>query len=446
MRRTFRPFVFLLLVSIAVAFSTRLAFHENRRGRHGEATLQKTFALFGALDSESTLKEAQNNTASCPVVRTFRRYRIDLTRSSPKESQSSGLFGSLFGTWGKQPPSLLREKLKMQYPDDEILCLEDQSGIEAFKSLWQAAAKTVHVPEYSGAVIALPACDERILINWKELMDWIPDNVHDQVKIETIILGDEIPIIRIRRMSDELESRRDEFKPVATDETITRRTKAWVKRVLVDLSICPFTKSVTKSGQGLADLGVPVGKIAYHTSFGTTGNIYRLMADTWSAIHEMIQAGPSGKDGISSILLAAPHFDDDLELWCGPIFSLLENGVVAAKAEAEIGVVCFHPKYATPDGTTWPGFGQMHSVPRLKSWIEQVEGSSCVYSMHEVAAGGAWQRRSPHSTVNVLRANQLELAEARRKTPDLYARNIRVLIQQVGEDQLIRDLEEEQAL
>ena len=33
--------------------------------------------------------------------------------------------------------------------------------------------------------------------------------------------------------------------------------------------------------------------------------------DIWDAISDMVSAGASGKDGISSILLAAPKFDKD---------------------------------------------------------------------------------------------------------------------------------------
>ena len=85
----------------------------------------------------------------------------------------------------------------------------------------------------------------------------------------------------------------------------------------------------------------------------------------------MIESGPSGKKGISSILLAAPGYDDDFDLWSGPVFAMLESGVVACGLESQVGVVCFHPSYATPDGRSFPGFGHMHSVPRLKKWLEE---------------------------------------------------------------------------
>jgi len=280
---------------------------------------------------------------------------------------------------------------------------------------------------------------------------------------------------------------------------VEQRTKAWVKRLLVELQICPFTKSVTKSGQGLGDLGVPVARIAYHTS-GYGGNfdnndsnndnasrnnqknVYQLLADTWRAIDDMIvHAGPSGSHGISSILLAAPGWDDDWEAWSGPLFAVLEQCVVAARAESHVGVVCFHPRYATPDGTSWPGFGQMHSVPRLQGWVNDanekeeaaaakrkqgkqpqppqqvpavdglVDQQECpagasssttttsTTSLDDIAAGGAWQRRTPHATINVLRANQLAVAESRRNTPQLYARNVQTLMD-IGNEQLSKDL------
>lgn len=94
-------------------------------------------------------------------------------------------------------------------------------------------------------------------------------------------------------------------------------------------------------------MGVPVGKIAYHAS--SADNAIVLLADTWKAVVEFLDAGPESQ---SSILLAAPTYDDDFATWAGPIFCLLETTVVAAQAEADIGVVCFHPSYATPDGTT----------------------------------------------------------------------------------------------
>jgi hypothetical protein len=94
----------------------------------------------------------------------------------------------------------------------------------------------------------------------------------------------------------------------------------------------------------------------------------------------------------------------------------------------------------------------MHSVPRLKQWYTQyttIPLSSQSLSDNEIAAGGAWQRRTPHSVINVLRAEQLEAAEGRRRTGELYGRNIRVLVgseEGVGLEKLTEDLKREQSM
>jgi len=164
-----------------------------------------------------------------------------------------------------------------------------------------------------------------------------------------------------------------------------------------------------------------------------------------------LAAGPSGKSGVSSILLSAPGFDHDFGLWSGPVFAMLEACVGAISGEEMVGIVCFHPLYVTPDGKSWPGFGHMHSVPRLKKWYEQhdsTEASSSApapsLSDNDIAAGGAWQRRTPHAVINVLRAEQLEVAEGRRSSRTLYKRNIQV-IHELGRT-LEEDLKREQSL
>lgn len=52
------------------------------------------------------------------------------------------------------------------------------------------------------------------------------------------------------------------------------------------------------------------------------------------------------------------------------------------------------------------------------------------------------QRRTPHSTINVLRADQLEVAEGRRVSGSLYSVNIRKLYE-TGFAKLDTDLKKE---
>ena len=68
---------------------------------------------------------------------------------------------------------------------------------------------------------------------------------------------------------------------------------------------------------------------------------------------------------------------------------------------------------------------------------------------NEIAAGGAWQRRTPHAVINVLRTEQLKAASRQLNAEELYARNIRKLVgreEGVGLERLENDLEQERRL
>lgn len=389
-------------------------------------------------------------------------------------------------------------RLASKYPQCQKIIV-DTSGLDgphAMALLWQSAADLLLDANNKNSnfetVILLHLGNDQttLLQNFVEMFQWAWEHVPDlrQLQNDGVVLQAEyLAEDKALRLVLTMTTTTVNSKPSTTTLNdnksnplvLEQQTQAWVKRVLVKMGICPFTKSVHKSGQGLADVGVPVGQIAYLSSLGN--NAIVLLADTWKAICEFLDAGPEAQ---SSILLVAPFYNDDFATWAGPVFCLLETTVVAARAEADVGVVCFHPLYATPDGTTWPGFGHMYSVPRLMQWIKQeqeqqqkeqqkkleksnfndldtttvdssdstttttqraMEDCSMMVSRQDVAAGGAWQRRTPHATINVLRADQLARAESRRNSATLYPRNIRALLA-VGNAKLAADLEREQNL
>ena len=394
---------------------------------------------------EMAVSEHQSISSGCPFSKSFPRYRIDFTPIQQQENESFfslPLFSKI---------TLATAKSKFLQEHENAIWLEQQDGVNAFASLWRAVSDlttTATSESTQSVVLAFPDCHTKLLQRFTDILHWLNQEpcVETPVRVDSVVLHDSsTPAIQLNRIGKPSQ----QVNENSVDPSIvTKRTQAWVKRILVDLSVCPFTKSVTKSGQGLGDLGVPVGRITYDTCNALPNQMYNLMADTWESILKMLQAGPSGTNGVSSILLAAPAFDDDFDLWAGPVFAMLEAGVVAAGAEKEVGVVCFHPRYATPDGKSWPGFGQMHSVPRLQKWLAENDSFHEELTEQEVAAGGAWQRRTPHATINVLRADQLEIAEKRRATGNLYTENISKLVGSdgVGSDQLAADLERERQL
>ncbi|KAG7338188.1 DUF1415 domain containing protein [Nitzschia inconspicua] len=422
--------------------------------------------------------------SSCPFSKTYPRYRIDLTTSRRKKghTNSESFFFKLSSPFRALQSSLqnahLEQQLLKKYSNDtstnnvEVVIQPEMDGITAFAYLWEQAA-TMITDSKDGTldpiIIALPDASPLLVRNFVEIVEWMynlpkeSSTTHDHQQRITPLRATvvemknlDVPAVHLERTFPPDQGMTKEFQKREGDANIVnRRTRKWVQRILVEQGICPFTKSDRMSGQGLADLGVPVGSIAYHASFQS--NPIGLFAETWRAIHQMIKAGPSGRSGVSSILLASPVFDDDFDFWAGPIFAMLEASVVAAQAESEIGVVCFHPRYATPDGKSWPGFGHMHSVPRLEKWYNEYKETAAKtaktitlsdLTSEQIAAGGAWQRRTPHATINVLRAKQLEMAESRRESAKMYTENIEKLVgaHGIGNEKLGRDLNAERQL
>lgn len=183
----------------------------------------------------------------------------------------------------------------------------------------------------------------------------------------------------------------------------TARTSSWVLRTLSPsgLRFCPYTASAATSGSGLEAYGVEPAPIAYAHCAGAS--LPSLLTSFWSAADAMLA---SGESGTSSVVLSAPRWDDRWEAWCRTVFPLLEASVLSADLGRQLGIVCFHPEYVTPD-EQWLArhrFGHMHSVARLRSYVEQHDQAlSERTSDAELLWAGSYQRRSPHAMINVRR-------------------------------------------
>ena len=399
-------------------------------------------------------QEEQEVSSSCPFSKAFPRYRIDLTTPAREKTSQNELFSKLRGFL---PASIAKPKVP---PGARLKWKPNEDGVTVLATLWRTAADLLSSDTTRSSngvvVVAFPDAQPRVVQQWTDIYTWwseqsdgsyqnaLDNNFSRQIQLQ---FKDDQGVPSVQMMHQEsdvdVKSGLSSSSSPWNHEVITKHTQAWVHRILVEQGICPFTKSVRSSGQGLTDLGVPVGRIAYHTS--SARQICELMADCWEAIRDMLASGPSGPKGVSSILLAAPHWDDNFDDWAGPVFCMLEAGVIAAAAEEQVGVVCFHPQYLTSDGSTWPGFGHMHSVPRLRQWLHE-QDPACPLTNSEIAAGGAWQRRTPHATLNVLRADQLASAESRRDSAKMYYNNIQKLVGQIGSDKLQSDLDRERGM
>ena len=367
-----------------------------------------------------------------------------------------------------------RKAVESMYPGEKVRWISSiekpdvDVDLHACAAFWRMAADITQKQNSNQQMwyLALSETTESVAQNLCYILNWYAEYAKGKEDNQVILCAEldskskTVPVVRFTVANDNKIDQQNEVQKqrqqLPSSNDTEKRTKAWVQRLLVELGICPFTKSTTESGHGLRDLSVPVADIMYRQSnalSGSSNDVYLLMADAWVAISDMITARPTG---VSSILLSAPGYDDSFKLWAGPIFAMLETCVGAVQAEEMVGVVCFHPQYVTPDGKSFPGFGHMHSLPRLKKWYKEHFTSSSEQSEpspltdNEIAAGGAWQRRTPHAVINVLRAEQLEAAEGRRNTGELYERNVRLLVgndeESIGLEKLAEDLKLEQCL
>ena len=209
-------------------------------------------------------------------------------------------------------------------------------------------------------------------------------------------------------------------------------------------ALCPYTGSETTSGVGLAAEGVSPAPIRYGVDSGG-GELAGLMRSFWAETEGMLRAG---QGGCSSIVLSAPCWDARWTEWCelvslphiSPVsprcelvFPLLESSVLSAGLGRTLGIVCFHPEYSTPDAAYLARhrFGHMHSTDRLRRWLDQADPPLSARTDDGLLHwAGSYQRRSPHAMINVLWAEQLEVAETKRKSRTLYSRNVAKVLQE----------------
>ena len=75
---------------------------------------------------------------------------------------------------------------------------------------------------------------------------------------------------------------------------------------------------------------------------------------------------------------------------------------IAAGLGRQLGIVCFHPAYVTPD-EAWLArhrFGHMHSARKLRGYVELHDAELAARTSDaELAWAGAYQRRSPHAAM-----------------------------------------------
>lgn len=317
-----------------------------------------------------------------------------------------------------------------------VVWLDAPLGAGLQRCLWENIAVAL-TDEDKLRVLALPYLEPSAAA---ALLD-LPASATECVQLQWLPADAPVRALLIERAAAVAPSRR--YPSSEKQELVYERSRTWAQRTLAPgpLGFCPFTASATVSGAGLEALGVTPAPIAYAAC--ASGALPDLFVEFWRTVEDRMLA--PGESGTSSILLMAPAWDDRWEEWKTLVFPTLEAMLVAAGLTRTLGIVCFHPCYSTPDASYLARhrFGHMHSTARLRSWLDAVDPPlSATVSDAELHWAGSYQRRSPHATINVLWARQLEVAEQRRDSATLYTRNLRRALN-MGLERLHRDAQME---
>eukprot|EP00904_Undaria_pinnatifida_P002264 jgi/Undpi1/12038/HiC_scaffold_4.g01737.m1 len=188
----------------------------------------------------------------------------------------------------------------------------------------------------------------------------------------------------------------------ASDEEVTELTKDWVEAVITGMGVCPFSVDASRAG-------LPIGHVRYPVTRETTAeSIYR---EYWQEVELLVSE--KNERTLSTTLLITPEFSLNNAEAFEVIGQTLTQPLEALHLEDDIQLVFFHPQYAFRDGRDRIGSGD--------------------------AANFA--RRSPFPMINILRTNQVRLAQKSIPTGLVYKQNEEVLTE-VGAGELQKMLEQ----
>ncbi|CAN0056307.1 unnamed protein product [Pylaiella littoralis] len=161
---------------------------------------------------------------------------------------------------------------------------------------------------------------------------------------------------------------------------VVRQAKAWVRDVVVKLRLCPFAEAVFNTSSGVRYVVSPAV---------TTDEVWR------EFLREVDHLVNHDRQEVGTTLLIAPHCMKELHDFndfCGWLEEMIEGDEILVD---RVLVACFHPKHA------------FHGLDE-----EDVLN---------------YEKRSPHPTINLLRADMVDEYIAMGKTLGIAEHNERVL-------------------
>lgn len=257
----------------------------------------------------------------------------------------------------------------------------------------------------------------------------------------------------------EKESRLAKAEGSTNEESCTNALKSFVNRMVIGLDACPYTQTVDLSATGLESKGVTPGPVAYRFSAST--DACGALASFWTCICEL-SSYPEAQlsTAVLSLPGIGPGVDDAAHDRFAAVVELISRNLCLYRGDGVFGLVHFHPAYDRAkihpvDSAAYghlPPRNWLRPMLRERKYDEQADNMT-----EEDLSMSDYQRRSPHTAINILRASQLNAAAGPKSIVDLdlgegktekasglttYTRNA-IRLAGVGKEDLQRALDEE---
>ncbi|GMH68649.1 hypothetical protein TrRE_jg10010 [Triparma retinervis] len=194
--------------------------------------------------------------------------------------------------------------------------------------------------------------------------------------------------------------------PLSESQSVSS-LKSFVSRIVVR-GACPYTDSTSIAATSIP--GVTPGPVGYR--YSSESNAAAVLKVFWENCLELYSTPESS---LSTILLSLPSvapWED------GPpgharfaaIAELISRYLCFFKADSTFGLVHFHPRYDRDmiHPVNAPSYGNLPPLDWINPMIEHLGGDE-VLAPEELELAN-YQRRSPHTMINILRASQLDAA------------------------------------
>lgn len=184
---------------------------------------------------------------------------------------------------------------------------------------------------------------------------------------------------------EQIENEKTVFPIEEDDNVILRDSKEWVRAMIADFGICPFTIDPERAG-------IPMGGVRYTVS--RSKDIDEAFLRYWEEVEALLS---SSEKEMATILLIFPEIElfgnfELFEAYCDTLSDALET----IDFEKEIQLVFFHPKYQFRDGQARAG---------------------------EDMGAANFARRAPWPMINILRTPQVRAAQKGIPTGLVYKQN-----------------------